>query len=188
MKELYISVDVETAGPIPAEYSMLSLGACLVNDINKTFYVELKPINSNYIAEALDVCGLSMEYLIEFGTDPLTAMQAFNDWIAALKGRPVFVGFNTPFDWSFVNYYFIKYLGNNPFGHNALDLKAYYMGLMRCRWSQTVKGKIPARFKSKLPHTHNALQDAQEQAGLFANLLKYKPILKRRILVKPRKR
>jgi ribonuclease T len=29
-KECLISVDVETSGPIPGDYSMLSLGACVV--------------------------------------------------------------------------------------------------------------------------------------------------------------
>ena len=40
----------------------------------------------------------------------------------------VFVGFNAPFDWSFVNYYFHRFLGHNPFGFTAVDIKAYYMG------------------------------------------------------------
>jgi ribonuclease T len=29
-REIYFSVDIEASGPIPGEYSMLSLGACLV--------------------------------------------------------------------------------------------------------------------------------------------------------------
>jgi len=41
--EVLICVDVETAGPFPARYAMLSIGACLVMDIGETFYVELKP-------------------------------------------------------------------------------------------------------------------------------------------------
>ena len=45
--ELYFSVDIESAGPIPGVYSMLSLGACVVNDTSQTFYVELKPITAN---------------------------------------------------------------------------------------------------------------------------------------------
>ena len=29
--DLFVSVDVETAGPIPGEYSLLAIGACLVD-------------------------------------------------------------------------------------------------------------------------------------------------------------
>ena len=46
-EEIYISVDVETAGPIPGEYSMLSIGACVADNSDYSFYVELKPINDN---------------------------------------------------------------------------------------------------------------------------------------------
>ena len=31
-KEAYISIDVETSGPNPSEYDMLSIGACLAED------------------------------------------------------------------------------------------------------------------------------------------------------------
>ncbi len=171
MKQLYVSVDIEASGSIPAEYSMLSLGACLVTDTSKTFYVELKPINNNYMQEALDVCKLSMEALQREGIEPSIAMKSFAEWLDGLKARPIFVGYNAPFDWSFVNYYFHKYLGYNPFGHNAIDIKAYYMGMKRCRWKQTAKQRIPSYLKSKHRHTHNALQDSIEQAELFSNML-----------------
>ena len=61
--ERYISVDVETAGPIPGEYSLLSLGACVVGHPDDTFYVEFKPLNDNAIPEALRVSGFRLEDL-----------------------------------------------------------------------------------------------------------------------------
>ncbi|MGI0072274.1 MAG: hypothetical protein ACREA3_00470 [Nitrosotalea sp.] len=64
-KEIYISVDIEASGPIPGEYSMLSLGACVVYDTSKTFYREFKPISENYLAEAIQVSGFSLEKLRE---------------------------------------------------------------------------------------------------------------------------
>jgi len=41
----YVSVDIEASGRIPGKNSMMSLGACLVDDLNTTFYRELKPHN-----------------------------------------------------------------------------------------------------------------------------------------------
>jgi hypothetical protein len=42
----YIMVDVETDGPIPGDYSMISFGAVLVDEqLDKTCYGQLKPIS-----------------------------------------------------------------------------------------------------------------------------------------------
>lgn len=40
-REVFVSVDIETAGPIPGEYSLLSIGACDV-DLTNTFSCKLK--------------------------------------------------------------------------------------------------------------------------------------------------
>ena len=73
--ETYISVDVETAGPTPDDYSMLSIGACLVDDPASGFYVELKPLTDNVLESSLAVSGLSMERLAEEGLTPVDAMR-----------------------------------------------------------------------------------------------------------------
>ena len=139
-REIFISVDVETAGPIPGEFSLLSIGACDVDDEFRSFSIELKPINRNADPKALEVTGLSLEVLAERGEEPAAAMKAFENWARSLAGEdatPVFVGFNAPFDWSFVNYYFHRFTGANPFGFTALDIKALYMGATGSTWSDT---------------------------------------------------
>ena len=40
--ECFISVDIEAAGPTPADFSMLSLGACVVGKCDEEFYMELR--------------------------------------------------------------------------------------------------------------------------------------------------
>jgi len=171
--EIYFSVDIEAAGPIPGEYSMLALGACVVGRQQDVFYVELRPINDAFVEEALQVSGLSMDGLRRPGSDPANSMKDLNGWVqrCAAGGRAVFVGFNASFDWSFVNWYFHRFLGENPFGIGGVDIKAYYMGLSGCAWAETTSSRLPARFKSALPHTHNALDDARAQADIFAKLL-----------------
>jgi hypothetical protein len=133
--EVFVSVDVETAGPIPGEYSLLSIGACVVDDPAKTFSCELKPINRNADPKAPEVSGLSLDELAKNGLEPAEAMRAFTQWLDALVGKDgsvVFVGLNAPFDWSFVNYYFHRFTGGNPFGFTALDIKALFMGATGC--------------------------------------------------------
>jgi hypothetical protein len=172
--EIYISVDIESAGPIPVDYSLLSIGACLVSDIETTFYVELKPINDNFTAEAADVHKLSLERLAVEGVPPVTAMQRFEEWVHSQvpEGKcPVFVAFNAPFDWMFVNYYFLHYLRRNPFGHAALDIKAYYMGQTDVAWSRTSWRYLSPHIEDNNALTHHALRDAQDQARLFETFL-----------------
>ena len=172
--ETYISVDVETAGPVPGLYALLSIGACLVEDPANSFYIELQPNSAEYTQEALAVHGLSLAALSETGVPPKEAIQAFADWVhqALPEGmRAVFVAFNAPFDWMFISSYFYRYLGYNPFGHSALDIKAYFMGQTGVTWGETSMKHISSHFLDETHLSHNALQDAQDQAQIFQRLL-----------------
>lgn len=173
--ELYISVDIEAAGPIPGEFSLLSLGACVVGQPRQTFYTELKPINNKFIVQALEVNRLSMAELKIKGEKPAEAMARFEKWILKVseENRPVFVAFNATFDWSFTHWYFIKFLGRDPFGISGLDIKAYFMGKHGVTWSETVKKKVRLLYTSKTRHTHNALDDAIEQAEIFKKMCRF---------------
>lgn len=169
-KEVFISVDVETSGPIPGEYSLLTIGAVNVDDESRTFECAIKPLNRNADPKALEVTGLSLEELERTGLSAQVAMNGFAEWLDDLVGNaatPVFVGFNAPFDWSFVNYYFHRFVGANPFGFSALDIKAYYMGVTGCNWSDTRSSAVAARLKPQRSGNHNALSDALYQAELF---------------------
>src|SRR5690349_16740598 len=106
-RETYISVDIEASGPVPGLYSMLSLGACVIGSDTQNFYVELKPLTRRHTTEAMKVNGLNLARLQKHGVDPCEAIQALAKWVksVARTSTPVFVGFNAPFDWSFVNYY-----------------------------------------------------------------------------------
>jgi ribonuclease T len=172
--ECFISVDVETGGATPADYALLSIGACLVDDpVEATFYVELKPEDKRSTAEALAVSKLSVDILETMGVPPVQAMQDFADWVGEVvpEGhRPVFVGFNAVFDWMFVADYFERYLGRNPFGYTALDIKSFAMGRLGSTWAETSMRVLAPRYLSGRPLAHHALSDAQDQAALFRAL------------------
>ncbi|MFH2102394.1 MAG: 3'-5' exonuclease [Chloroflexota bacterium] len=173
-QETYISVDVETAGPLPRQYSLLSIGACTVAAPVATLYLELRPVNADYLPEALQVSGLSMAALGQAGLPPAEAMARFADWVAEVTPpghEPVFVAFNAPFDWMFVNDYFHNHLGRNPFGHKALDVKAFYMGLTGSCWQATSMHAVAQRYLGGRTLSHHALQDALDQAEIFRLML-----------------
>jgi ribonuclease T len=170
MRECFISIDIETSGPIPGHYSMLTIGACVVHDDSKRFHALLKPLNDNFEPAAMAACGLSLQELNARGQDPQDVMQDFLRWIqlaTADGASPVFVGLNAPFDWAFVNHYFLAFAVQNPFGFSALDIKAFYMGATGCSWSDTRSSRMSAHLKPSHTATHDALEDALFQAELF---------------------
>lgn len=172
--EIYISVDVETAGPNPSDYSLLTIGACTIAEPQQTFYIELRPVNQKFVREALEVSRLSMERHFERGLAPKQALLQFEDWLKdqVPDGQnPIFVSFNAPFDWMFVNDYFHRFLGRNPFGHAALDIKSFYMALSGVRWAETSMQYVGARYLDDQQLTHHALRDAMDQAVIFRKML-----------------
>ncbi|MGD9091507.1 MAG: 3'-5' exonuclease [Anaerolineales bacterium] len=171
--ETFISVDVETAGPNPSDYSLLTIGACAILDRPSTFYVEIKPVNTNFVPEALAVSRLSMDRLAERGLEPLDAMKRFATWLKdeiPVDQRPIFLAFNAPFDWMFVNDYFHRYLGHNPFGHAALDIKSYFMGLAGVTFAETSMRHVGPRYLGEQQLTHHSLRDAMDQADIFRKM------------------
>jgi len=172
-KETFVSIDVETSGPNPSQYSLLTIGACTITERPSTFYVELKPVNMNAMPDALAVSRLSMERLVERGREPADAMAQFEAWLKreTPEGqKPVCVAFNAPFDWMFINDYFHRFLGRNPFGHAALDIKSFYMGLAGVPWAETSMRAIASLYLGDRQLTHHALRDAMDQAELFRKL------------------
>jgi DNA polymerase III epsilon subunit-like protein len=145
-----------------------------VTGAESSFYAELQPINGNFVDEALAISHLSMEQLAQNGRDPAKAMADFENWLQTITPsgqRPIFVAFNAPFDWMFINYYFHHYLGHNPFGHTALDIKSYFMGLAGVAWQDTSMRLIGPRYLNKNQLDHHALQDARDQAEIFRRML-----------------
>jgi DNA polymerase III epsilon subunit-like protein len=174
LPETYVSVDIETAGPVPSEFAMLSIGACLVHDPETSFYVELKPEHDAVVESALSVTHLSMDVLQVMGLPPAEAMESFADWVEEVvpdDHRAIFTAFNAAFDWMFVADYFHRHLGRNPFGYSALDIKAFAMGSANTSWAETSMDNLAARHLEGRVLQHHALSDAQDQAELFRHLL-----------------
>ena len=171
----YITVDIEAAGPNPHDYSMLSLGAATLDEPRKSFYVELQPINENETEGAAAIHGLSLKKLAKEGMPPKEALESLEDWLQEVSGGTkdiVFVAFNAPFDWMFVSDYFHRFLGRNPFGHRALDIKALFMGLHGVSWAATSHKGISEHYGLPNSLPHRAEEDALQEAEILQFLLK----------------
>lgn len=157
----YIVVDVEADGPYPGDYSMVCFGAVVVEPtLSKTFYGEIKPISDKWIPEALAVSGITRPQHFKM-PHPQETMREFKDWLEFVsKGKPIFISDNLAFDWQWINYYFHKYTGSNPFGHSGRRIGDLYCGMkMDAGLNQEWK-----RLYRKTKHDHNPVNDAKGNA------------------------
>lgn len=167
MKNKFVMVDIESDGPIPHLYSMVSFGAVVVEDpIVRTFSAKLKPISENYLEEALKVSGYTRELCLTF-EDPKAEMERFDKWLSekCADFRPIFVSDNNGFDWQFINYYFHRFVGRNPFGYSSTNLGSLYKGMVK---------DLRKNFKHlrKTKHDHDPLNDATGNAEAMNCILK----------------
>ena len=179
MSEIYISTDVETDGPIPGPHSMLSIGSAAYTadkQLVGTFSANLEtlpgaaahPRTAAWWAtqpEAWAACRSNLEA-------PEAAMARYVAWIRSLAGKPVFVAYPAGFDFLFVYWYLMRFVGESPFSHSALDIKSYAMAVLRTDYRDSTKRNMPRAWFDPLPHSHVALDDAIEQGALFCNMLR----------------
>ena len=176
--EIYVSTDVETDGPIPGPHSMLSLGSVAIRPdktVIATFEVNLETLEGatghpdtmawwKTQPEAWAACRRDL-------VPPERAMRAYLAWLKALPGKPVFVAYPAGFDFVFVYWYLMRFVGESPFSHSALDLKTLAWALLGGDFRAATKRNMPKTWFDPLPHTHVALDDALEQGHLFCNML-----------------
>jgi hypothetical protein len=177
--ELYVSTDVETDGPIPGPHSMLSFASAAYGadkTLVSTFTANLETLHGasghpdtmewwKKNAEAWSACRTSLEA-------PDVAMRRYLAWLKSLSGKPVFVAYPAGFDFLFVYWYLMRFMGESPFSHSALDIKTYAMAMLKTGYRDATKKNMPKRWFDNLPHTHVALDDAIEQGALFCNMLR----------------
>jgi hypothetical protein len=163
----YVSVDVEADGPAPGLYSMVALGAVVVEPaLDRTFGATLAPISDRWLQDALVVSGYTREATLAF-PEPAAVMADFARWLDAVGGgeRLLFVSDNAGFDWQFVNYYFHRFAGANPFGFSSLSLTSLYKGFKR---------EMRANFRRdglrKTRHSHDPVADAKGNAEVLLAL------------------
>jgi hypothetical protein len=182
--DVFFSADIEADGPIPGPYSMLALGLVVAGAFDgeqftraepsaQSFYRELRPISDTFDENSLAVAGLDRQQLCKSGAAPAGAMSEAAEWVrsTAGNGRPVLVAYPLSYDWMWLYWYFVRFGGGSPFGHSrCLDIKTMYQQKAHVILGAATKRHMPRHLVSSRRHTHNALDDAIEQAELFANV------------------
>ena len=100
-------------------------------------------------------------------------MKDYLRWLKALPGKPVFVGYPAAYDFMFVYWYLIRFTGESPFSHSALDIKTFAMALLGRGYRESTKRNMPRQWFDKTPHTHVASgRRHRSGAHCFATCLK----------------
>lgn len=177
-EEVYISVDIETDGPIPGDNSMLSFGAALFDkngQLQSTFGANLDTLpNASPNKDTMEWWSQNKkayEATRKNIQNPKEAMEKFVSWVEKQNAKPVFVGYPAGFDFLFMYWYMIHFVGRSPFSFSALDIKTYVMALLKIDYRESTKRNMPKRWFPEEKHTHIALEDAIEQGKLFMNIL-----------------
>lgn len=176
--EIYVSTDVEADGPIPGPHSMLSFASAAYR-ADKTL---VGAFSANL--DLLPGAAGHPQTMAWWAQNPVAwqatrsgcqapevAMPTYVAWLKGLPGRPVFVGYPAAYDFMFVYWYLMRFAGESPFSHSALDIKTLAMALLKTGYRDATKRHMPKAWFDKLPHTHVALDDALEQGALFCNML-----------------
>ncbi len=178
--EIYVSTDVEADGPIPGPHSMLSFAsAAFLSDktLLGTFTRNLMTLPDARphpeTAAWWESQPKAWAACRENARPPEEAIQEYVDWLKQLPGKPVFVGYPAAYDFMFVYWYLMRFAGESPFSHSALDIKTYAMALLGRDYCSSVKKNMPREWFDELPHTHVALDDAMGQGALFCNMLRF---------------
>jgi hypothetical protein len=98
-------------------------------------------------------------------------MPEYVAWLKALPGKPVFIAYPAAYDFMFVYWYLIRFAGESPFSHSALDIKTLAMAALGSEYREATKRNMPREWFEEKPHNHVALDDAVGQGVLFCNAL-----------------
>lgn len=176
--EIYVSTDIEADGPIPGPYSMLSFASAAYRP-DKTL-VDTYQATLDMLPDA-SAHPETMRWWEEHPEawrenrantrEPEVVMGEYAGWVKSLPGRPVFVAYPASYDFMFIYWYLIRFTGESPFKHTALDMKTLAMSLLGGEFHMATKPNMPEDWFKDRGHTHVALDDAIEQGALFCNML-----------------
>lgn len=164
----FFIADIESDGPVPGLYSMISFGVVKLDTELKTVFKGLvKPISENWKPDALAISEISREQHLAY-PEPKQVMFDFVAWVKANnKGRAIFMSDNVAYDWQFLNYYTHAYAGENPFGHTGRRIGDIYSGLKK-----NLRASSEWKSLRKTKHDHDPLNDAIGNAEAFIEICK----------------
>lgn len=173
MSDTYISVSIETDGPLPGLNSILSIGAAAFHTGRlpfSTLEINLSPMSGSSADPATLLWWAQQNPSLweKVTTNPITpesALSQFGTWLSRLKGTIVLVVQQShTFMW--IYYYWRRFIGHFPY--TVMDLRSLSFGLLLEHSSiESVTGVLPSA-------THKPLIDAISQGECLMDMLSYR--------------
>lgn len=193
MRKIYFSVDIETDGLVAGRNNMLSLGAAAI-DMNSGRIVSKFKVNLSLVPDLIPdkdtmlwwkLYPKAYEAARTNATAPTLVMMHFVDWVHSLKSSDSLIFAWKPIlDLAFLRYYIHRFhpLGtelclNGIFARHGfgLDQKTVAAIALKQPYRATKMDNLPDSIRldenSEIiaNHSHDALEDAVEQALIFYN-------------------
>ncbi|MGC4006662.1 MAG: hypothetical protein QM811_27480 [Pirellulales bacterium] len=163
-QEIYVSTNIEADGPIPGPHSMLSFASAA--------YLADKTLLGTFEANLTTLPGAAGDpkTMAWWATepeawaacrrdsrDPAVVMPEYVAWLKALPGKPVFTAYPVAYDFLFVHWYLIRFAGESPFSHSALDIKTFAMAMLGRDYRDSTKRQHAASLvRSVAAHARRA--------------------------------
>ena len=181
--EIYCSTDIEADGRCPGLSSMLSFATAafdLEKNLVGTFECNLELLEGSSpdddTAQFWHSSAANRAAYQATRTNlvhPSVAMTRYAAWLKQLPGQPIFVGYPAVYDFKWIDYYTVKFLGENPYSFSrAVDVKSFAWAVLGRNFQSCSKRSMPDSWFDDLPHTHVAIDDAIEQGAMFINMLR----------------
>ena len=181
--ETYVSVVVETDGPIPGPYSLRGIGAEALNRdgssissfetfLHRLPKATMHPDNQRYWARQQN---LEMYHRMEeLSQEPIDAITHLTAWISNLPSQPVMVAYNAAYTWMWIHWYCTQYSTRSPFAMGPLDLKSQMAPFISDEFLTLSKRDLPDSWRKELPGNDSVSKKADKQAYIFKSLINAK--------------
>lgn len=169
---MLIVLDVESDGPAPGLYSMVSFGAVIVEpSLSRAFRGETAPISEKWIPEALAISGVTREQHLTFPEAYITIAK-FHNWLEGQRAalgidRFTMISDNPGYDHAFINWYGWRFLDLALLGHSARRINDLHAG-----WKGDARETTGWKKFRKTKHTHDPLDDAMGMAEAILGMKK----------------
>jgi len=153
--------DVESDGPCPGLYNMISFGVVSLADPAQGFLGEVAPVlDHGGIDAAREVSGVTFDAQSAYRPAEIVVEEAVA-WLNGVTGgkRAVFWSDNPAFDWQFWNWYCHRFVGANPAGFSARRIGDLDAG----RRGEPLNSSA-FKKRRETAHTHNPVDDARGNA------------------------
>lgn len=188
MHKIYFSADIETNGLVPGINSMISLGIAAINmstgNLVATRKWNISPVDDLRVDPETMNWWKGFPEAYKRATDnamsPYAAIPEFANWVKYVSDvyhikHPVLACWKPGFDAAFIRYYLHRFGPGDIFGRggSGLDIKTLACIALNKPFSEVKIGEVPVYLKGGYEaHTHDALDDAIEQAHVLYNAVK----------------